>query len=79
MNLATDDAKAFLLALRAGHVPPLIANGVGAFQVEVSFADDGPAFIVSKPGQPGGSRRFNMGRGYDVKAMAERLLADLGP
>jgi hypothetical protein len=79
LELATDEAKAFLLALRDGDEPIVIVDSRTAFQVEFAVADDGPTFTVSTLGQEGTSRRFNAGRNYDVKAMAAHLLADLGP
>jgi hypothetical protein len=79
LDLATDKAKAFLLALRDGGGPIVIADSRNAFQVEFVIAEDGPTFIVSKPGQERTSRRFNAGWSYDVKTMAAHLLADLGP
>ena len=79
LDLATDEAKAFLLALRDGDSPIVIADSRTAFQVEFAIAEDGPTFTVSKPGQEHTLRRFNAGWSYDVKAMAAHLLADLGP
>lgn len=79
LDLTTDEAKAFLLALRGGDSPIVIADSRTAFQVAFAIAEDGPTFTVSKPGQERTSRRFNAGWSYDVKAMAAHLLADLGP
>ena len=79
LDLATDEAKAFLLALRDGESPIVIADSRTAFQLEFAIAEDGPTFTVSKPGQERTARRFNAGWSYDVKAMAAHLLADLGP
>jgi hypothetical protein len=79
LDLATDEAKAFLLALRDGHSPIVIADSRTAFQLEFAISEDGPTFTVSKPGQEHTARRFNAGRSYDVGAMAMHLLADLGP
>jgi hypothetical protein len=79
LDLATDDAKTFLLALRNGESPIVIADGRTAFQVEFAIAEDGPTFTVGKPGQERTAQRFNAGRSDDVKAMAAHLLADLGP
>jgi len=79
LDLATDEARAFLLALRDGDSPIVIADSRTAFQVEFAIAEDGPTFTVSKPGQEHTSRRLSAGSGYDVKAMAARLLAALGP
>jgi hypothetical protein len=78
-DLATDKAKAYLLALRDGNSPIVIADSRNAFQVEFAIAEDGPVFIVSKPGQEHTLRRFNVGWSYDVRTMAAHLLADLGP
>ncbi len=79
LDLATDEAKAFLLALRDGASPIVIADSRTVFRVEFAIAEDGPTFTVSKPGQDRTSRRFNAGWSYDVRAMAAHLLADLGP
>jgi hypothetical protein len=79
LDLATDEAKAFLLALRDGDSPIVIADSRSGFQLEFAVAEDGPTFTVSMPGRERTSRRFNAGWGYDVKAMAAHLLADLGP
>jgi hypothetical protein len=79
LDLATDEAKAFLLALRDGDSPIVVTDSGGAFQVEFAIAEGGPSFIVSKPGQERTSRRFNAGWSFDVKAMAAHLLADIGP
>jgi hypothetical protein len=79
LDLATDEAKAFLLALRDGDSPTVIADSRTAFQVEFVIAEDGPTFIVSQPGQAHTLRRFNAGWSYDVKAMAAHVLGDLGP
>jgi hypothetical protein len=79
LDLATDKAKAFLLALRDGDSPIVITDNRTMFQVEFAVTEDGPTFIVSMPGQQHTSRRFNAGWNYDVQAMAAHLLADLGP
>jgi hypothetical protein len=79
LDLPTDKAKAFLLALRDGVSPIVIADSGNAFQVEFAITEDGPTFIVSKPGQERTVRQFNAGWSYDVKTMAADLLADLGP
>lgn len=79
LDLATDEAKAFLQALRDGDPPIVIADGRTAFQIEFAVAEDGPTFTVTRPGRERIARRFNAGWSYDVKAMAAQLLADLGP
>jgi hypothetical protein len=77
LDLATDKAKAFLLALRDGDSPIVVDDG--SFQVVFVIAEDGPAFTVSKLGRERASWRFNAGWSFDVKTMAAHLLADLGP
>jgi hypothetical protein len=79
LDLATDEAKTFLQALRDGPWPIVVANGRAAFLLEFAITEDGPVFTISKPGQAHAALRFNAGRSYDVKAMAAHLLADLGP
>jgi hypothetical protein len=79
LELATDEAKAFLLALRDGDPPIAIIDRRTAFQVEFAIAADGPTFTASKPGQARTSRQFRAGSASDVKMMAAHLLADLGP
>ncbi len=79
LDLTTDEAKAFLLALRDGASSIVIADGRTTFQVEFAIAEDGPTFTVSRPGQERTARRFSAGRSYDVKAMAAQLLVNLGP
>jgi len=79
LDLATDEARAFLLALHEADSPIVIADSRTALQVEFTIAEDGPTFTVSKPGQAHTARRFNAGWSYDVRVMAAHLLADLGP
>jgi hypothetical protein len=79
LDLPTDKAKAFLLSLRDGGGPIVVADSRNAFQLEFVIAEDGPTFTVSTPGQERSFRKFNVGWSYDVKAMAAHLLADLGP
>jgi hypothetical protein len=79
LDLATDKAKAFLLALRDGGSPIVVADSRNALQVEFAIAEAGPTFTISKPGQASALRRFNAGWRFDVKTMAVHLLADLGP
>jgi len=75
LDLATDEAKAFLLALHDGG-SPVAADSRSGFQFEFAIKEDGPAFIVSGAGT---TRRFNVAGSADVKTMAAHLLADLGP
>jgi len=79
LDLTTDEARAFLLALRDGASPVVIADSRTAFQVEFARTEAGPVFILSQPGQARAFRQFNVGSDEDVKTMAAHLLADLGP
>jgi hypothetical protein len=79
LNLSTDKAKAFLLALRDGGSPVVIADSRTSFQVEFAITEDGPVFTVSQPGQERTVRKINAGWSFDVKTMVAHLLADLGP
>jgi hypothetical protein len=79
LDLATDEAKAFLLALRNGDSRIAIADNRTMVQIEFAIAEDGPTFTVGKPGQEHTVRRFNVGWGCDVTEMAAHLLAELGP
>lgn len=79
LDLTTDKAKAFLLALRDGSSSIAIADSRTGFHVEFVITGDGPTFTVSKPDQERTVRQFTAGWGYDVKTMAEDLLAELGP
>ena len=79
LDLPIDEAKAFLLALRNGDSPIVIADSRTAFQLEFAIVEDAPTFTIGQPGQVRTSRRFNAGSSYDVKAMATHLLAELGP
>jgi hypothetical protein len=79
LDLATDKATAFLLALHDGGSPIVIVDSRTAFQLEFVITEDGPVFTVSKPGQERTFRQYNAGWSYDLKTMAAHLLADLGP
>jgi hypothetical protein len=79
LDLTTDQAKAFLLALRDSGEPIVAADSRTGIQVEFAIGENGPVFTVSKPGHDHASRRFPIGGSNDVKAMAAHLLAELGP
>jgi hypothetical protein len=77
LDLPTDKAKAFLLALRDGGSPIVVADSRTAFEVKFAIAEDGPTFTVSRPGEAHTARRFKPV--FEVKTLAAHLLADLGP
>jgi hypothetical protein len=79
LDLTTDEAKAFLLALRDGHSRIVIADSRTGFQMEFAINEDKRVFTVSKTGQKHTARRFILGWDYDARTMAAHLLADLGP
>ena len=49
LDLATDEARAFLQALRDGDSPIVIADGRTAFQLRFAIEEDGPTFTVTRP------------------------------
>jgi len=79
LDLTIEQARAFLLALRDGNEPIVIADSRTAFQIEFTNAEDGPTFTVSQPSLERTVRRFIAGWTFDVEAMAMHLLALLGP
>jgi hypothetical protein len=79
VELATDEARAFLLALCDRGPATVIADNRSGVRVEFAVTETGPEFAVSKAGQEHSLRRFNAGRSFDLTAMAANLLADLGP
>jgi len=46
LDLAIDEAKAFLLALRDGDSPIVIADSRTGFQLEFAIVQDGPSFAI---------------------------------
>jgi hypothetical protein len=79
VELATDEAKAFLQALCNRRPAAVIADRRSGVRVEFAVTEEGPEFAVSKPDQERSLRRFNAGWSFDLMAMAANLLADLGP
>jgi hypothetical protein len=81
VDLTTDEARAFLLALRDGTLPVVVGDSRSGVQIEFRVADDGPTFTVSGSGQEQHvrRRRFKVGGSHDVTLMAVHLLAVLGP
>ncbi len=51
VELATDEARAFLLALRDREAPTVITDSRSGVRVEFAVTEDGPVFTVRKPGQ----------------------------
>jgi hypothetical protein len=79
VELATDEAKAFLLALCDRQPATVVADSRSGIRVEFAVTEEGPEFVVSKQGQDHSVLRFNVGWNFDLAAMAANLLADLGP
>ena len=79
LDLATDKARAFLLALRDGVSGAVVADSRTGFQLHFAITEVGPMFTVSRPGHERTIRNFIAGGSGDVTTMATHLLADLGP
>ena len=72
-------AERFLIALRNRHSPIVIGGDAGEpLQLECEVTTSGLVFTVREPGRGAASRRFSVDRTFDVTAMADHLLADLG-
>ena len=68
-------AERFLIALRNQHSPIVIGEPM---QLECDVTASALVFTVREPGRGAASRRFSVDRTFDVTAMADHLLADLG-
>ena len=70
-------AERFLIALRNRRSPIVIGGDAGEpMQLECDVTASGLVFTVREAGAA--SRRFSVDRAFDVTAMADHLLADLG-
>lgn len=59
---------------------PIVAMGDedGTVQIEYQTTESDLIFSVRKPGQPDALRRWAIDRSFDIKTVANELLADLG-
>ena len=75
-ELSPVQAERFLAEFRNGHSP--IAIRGDAVTIECEFTESGLVFTVRESGPGTALRRFAVDRTFDARAMADRLLADLG-
>ena len=79
IQMSAESARAFLTDLRSGR-SPTVATGDEGGTVEIRYEDSGsgPTFLVHRPGGRDTPRCWAMDRTFDIKLVAEELLADLG-
>lgn len=79
LQMSAQSARELLTAIRNGH-SPIIAVGDEDGTVQIKFEASGSeaVFSVYKPGEQDALRQGEIDRGFDMKSMANELLADLG-
>jgi hypothetical protein len=79
LRMSAANARMFLTDLRNG-CSPIVATGDedATVQIECEITDAGPVFLVRKPGQRHALHCCRIDRSFDLKTMANELLADLG-
>ena len=79
LRMSAANARVFLTDLRNGR-SPIVATGDedGTVQIEYEITEAGPVMLVRKPGQRHTLQRWVIDRRFDLKTMANELLADLG-
>jgi hypothetical protein len=79
LRMSAANARAFLTDLRNGR-SPIVATGDenGTVQIELEITEAGPVMLVHKLGQRHALHRRIIDRRFDLKTMADELLADLG-
>ena len=77
--MSAANARGFLINLRDGR-SPIVATGDedGTVQIEFESTEVGLVVSVHELEQPHAVRSWVIGRGFDIKATANELLADLG-
>jgi hypothetical protein len=79
LRMSAANARAFLTDLRDGH-SPIVAQGDedGTMQIECENTATGPVMRVSQSGQQYTLHRGISDLAFDLKSIADELLADLG-
>jgi hypothetical protein len=79
LRMSAASARTFLTDLLNGR-SPIVATGDedGTVEIEYEITEAGPAFLVRKTGQRQALHRWAIDRSFDLKTMANELLADLG-
>ena len=77
--MSAANARAFLTNLRDAR-SPIVAMGDedGTVQIEYEIAEAGPVFFVRNSGEQRALHCCVIDRGFDLKTMADELLANLG-
>jgi hypothetical protein len=80
LRMSAPNARVFLTELRDGR-SPIVAEGDegGTVEIDCVITDVGPVFLVRKPGERHTLHRRVIGPDFDLKTLADELLADLGP
>jgi hypothetical protein len=72
-------AERFLTELRNDYSPIVVRSDTGeSMEIACEFTDSGLVFIVQESSRGTALRRFPVDRTFDVRAMADHLLANLG-
>jgi hypothetical protein len=79
IKMSADRARTFLQGLREGQPVVAVDDRDFTIQIEFTVADEVAAFIIGKRGDASAQQRFTPNPSNDLKAMADQLLADLGP
>ena len=79
LRMSAANARAFLTNLRDGR-SPIVATGDedGTVQIEYEITEAGPVFFVRNSGEQCALHCCVIDRGFDLKTMADELLASLG-
>ena len=79
LQMSAANARRFLTDLRNGR-SPIVATGDedGTVQIKFEATESGPIFSVHQPGERCALRRWIIDPTFDIKFVADELLADLG-
>ena len=79
LRMSAANARAFLTNLRDAR-SPIVATGDedGTVQIEYEITEAGPVFFVRNSGEQHALHCCVIDRGFDLKTMADELLANLG-
>jgi hypothetical protein len=79
LRMSATNARAFLIDLRKGRSPIVAAGDEGGtVRIECDITDARSVFSVYETGQPEALRRWSIDRHFDLRTIADELLADLG-
>jgi hypothetical protein len=79
LRMSAANARAFLTDLQNGRSPTAATGDEdGTVEIECEMTEAGPVFSVRKPVQRDALHRCIINQSFDMKAIANELLADLG-